>query len=36
MLEEIKNAEDDKKEVYEKALKIGLKAFAGEVKYSEN
>ena len=31
-----KSVSDDKKESYEKALKIGLKAFASEVKYSEN
>lgn len=36
MLEKIKNADHSQKDQYENALKIGLKAFGGEVKYSEN
>jgi len=36
MLEKMADAEEDEKKLYEKALKIGLKAFIGEVKYDED
>lgn len=36
MLEKIENADDGDKEKYKKALKIGLKAFTGEVNFDED
>ncbi|MBR7133829.1 MAG: DNA repair exonuclease [Clostridia bacterium] len=36
MLERTANAPEDERHLYRKALKLGLKAFSGEVKYSED
>lgn len=36
MLSKIESAEEDNKEIYKNALKLGIKAFVSEVKYSED
>ncbi|MBQ8533135.1 MAG: hypothetical protein IJ432_06910, partial [Clostridia bacterium] len=36
MLKAIENADEDKKAIYKNALKIGLKAFIGEVGFNED